>query len=259
MLIAQKYFENKKNEIKIQTHLQFYHWQLLISGTIPRAFIYVYVRFSFVLFLFLQFCSCYFVQWKGDIFNPYNEIRKQWMESLRIKTWWRQDFPPFTFSLSLWRKKERRQEVSLTVCPRSAPVWGLGAHTPRGETGACGRGICSTAISRQHVWKLPDLKTKQAVGTGCELFAQTGLAGCLASWGSTQPRCVNPPHIPAVLTHAVLTHPGCSQGTWIGEQYRGCRPPAGNSRLAPFRCVKSKLLLFDIKYDCKGQQVEQGH
>lgn len=101
------------------------------------------------------------------------------------------------------------------------------------------------------------LKTKQAVGTGCELFAQAGLAGCLASWGSTQPRCVNPPHIPAVLTHAVLTHPGCSQGTWIREQCRGCRPPAGDSRLAPFRCVKSKLLLFDIKYDCKGQQVEQ--
>lgn len=66
MLIAQKYFEYKKMRWKFKTIFNFTIGSYY--GTIPQAFIYVYVQF-FLCLCFFSFNSD--VQWKGDIFNPY--------------------------------------------------------------------------------------------------------------------------------------------------------------------------------------------
>lgn len=247
MLIAQKYFEYKKWDENSRPFLI-----LLLAVTmepIPQAFIYVYVQFfPLSLFLFLQFwCSVK----RGYFQSIYNEIRKQWMESLGIKTWWRQDFPPFTFSPSLWRKRERGAGSLADCVPSPRPsVRAVCSHSQRREhvEGASAQ----QPLGRQHVWKLPALKTKHVGGIRCELFAQAGLAGCLASCRSTQPCCVNPccvnpPHIPAVLTLAVLTHPGCSQGTWSGEQYRTVTSfPSGVLNLS-FCCSTLDMIIRDSR------------
>lgn len=138
MLIAQKYFEYKKMRWKFKTIFNF----TIGSYHSPSIYLCLCTVFPLSLFLFLQFwCSVK----RGYFQSICNEIRKQWMESLGIKTWWRQCFPPFTFSRWLCALAPPQCEGCVLTLPEEKPehVEGASAQQPLGK---------------QHVWNFQPWK-----------------------------------------------------------------------------------------------------